>query len=381
MKMNCWLILGTMLATTAVAQVSTNALPEIPPPANAVPAPVGPAVLASTNAIAPAVKKPANVKHKKRLVKKLKEPTVTLVPGPAVVASANLNLRGQAGMKGEVVGHLKAGDSVTVISQINLDKHAADEPTQWAKLALPSGTKVWVFTKFVDTATKTVSAKKLNLRAGPGENYSVLGVLEKGSSVSALNTKGDWTQIETPANAFAFAAAMYLKQEAVPVEEPTNSAPTTVETPVATTPAPPATTNTVAEAPPIVTQPEATTPTAAVIDTNAAAQEVDTNPPPPRVATHEGYVRPSVSLVAPTYYELYDTASGNAINYLYTTSTNLDLSRYNNYEVIVTGEEGISARWNDTPVMTIQKIYVVSTNPPTDYKRVSSPRASSNKRR
>ena len=30
MKTNCWLILGTMLATTAVAQVNTNKLPEIP---------------------------------------------------------------------------------------------------------------------------------------------------------------------------------------------------------------------------------------------------------------------------------------------------------------------------------------------------------------
>jgi len=44
----------------------------------------------------------------------------------------------------------------------------------------------------------------------------------------------------------------------------------------------------------------------------------------------------------------------------------------------VTGEEGISARWQDTPVITIQKIYVVSTNPPDAFKRVASPRASSN---
>ena len=30
MKTNCWLVLGTMLATSAVAQVNTNTLPEIP---------------------------------------------------------------------------------------------------------------------------------------------------------------------------------------------------------------------------------------------------------------------------------------------------------------------------------------------------------------
>ena len=385
MKTNCWLVLGTMLATSVVAQVNTNKLPEIPAPATvATPAPA--VTIAGTNAAAPAPKKKAAVVHKKKIVKKISEPSVALVAGSATVASANLNLRGQAGLKGEVIGHLKAGDTVTVISQINLDKHAADEPAQWAKISLPTETKVWVNSKFVDAATKTVSAKKLNLRAGPGENYSVLGVIEKGASVSELSAKGDWSQIETPTNAFAFVAAMFLKQEAAPAAvEPTNAAPAPVETPVVATPPP--TTSTVAEAAPIVTQPPVAPVAPAVVppvaapavaETTAPAVVADTNPPPPRVVSHEGYVRSATSIVAPTSYELYDADSGNAINYLYSTSTNLDLSRYNTYQIIVTGEEGLAARWKDTPVLTIQKIYVVSTNPPVALKRVSSPHASSN---
>ena len=31
--------------------------------------------------------------------------------------------------------------------------------------------------------------------------------------VKEITTKGDWMQIEPPANAYAFVAAMYLKQE------------------------------------------------------------------------------------------------------------------------------------------------------------------------
>ena len=243
MKTNCWLLLGTMLATTAVAQVNTNSLPEIPAPAMVTPAPA--AAVASTNAVAPVTKKKTTATHKKKAVKKISEPTVVLVPGPATVASPNLNLRGQAGLKGEVVGHVKAGDTVTVIAQINLDKHAADEPAQWAKILLPSGTKVWVNAKFVDAATKTVSAKKLNLRAGPGENYSVLGAIEKGTAVNEVNTKGDWAQIETPTNAFAFVAAMHLKQEPAPAPAPVEAAPVVA--------AAPPTTSTVPEAQPIVT--------------------------------------------------------------------------------------------------------------------------------
>ncbi len=378
MKTNCWLVLGTILATTAVAQVNTNALPEIPAPAMVSTA--APVAAETPTVVAPVKKAP--VVHKKKAVKKISEPTVALVAGSATVVSQNLNVRGQAGLKGEVIGHLKAGDTVTVISQLNLDKHAADEPAQWAKISLPGGTKVWVNSRFIDATNKIVSVKKLNLRAGPGENYSVLGILEKGAAISELGAKGDWSQIETPTNAFAFVAAMFLKQEAAPVVEPTNSTPVVVETPVAATPPP--TASTVTEAPAIVPEPpiaavaetNTTTPVAvpAVIDTNAVATVTDTNPPPPRVVTHEGYVRSSVSIVAPTAYELFDWDSGNAINYLYSTSTNLDIGRYRNFKIIVTGEEGISPRWAATPVLTIQKIYVLDTNLPAIENPVGSPR-------
>ncbi len=393
MKTNSWLVIGTMLATTAVAQVNTNALPEIPAPATAV-AGAAPVVAASTNALGSAPKKKAPI-HKKKPARKISEPAVLLMPGPAIVSTANLNIRGQAGLKGEAIGHLKSGDTVTVIAQINLDKHAVDEPAQWAKIALPSGTPVWVDAKYVDSASKMVTARKLNLRAGPGENYSVVGVLEKGTSVAELGAKGDWTKIETPTNAFAFVAAMYLKQEAAPAETTPAVAQTTPSVPATTipasaeTPSPTPIATPVVAAPPIVTQPAAPVavipppvpvPPAVSPMPVPAEPVVDTNPPPPRVVTHQGYVRPSMSVIAPTAYELYDPASGNAIDYLYSTTTNLDLSRYNTYQIIATGPEGLAARWTDTPVLTVQKIYVLSTNPPEGFHRVSSPRASSQRR-
>jgi uncharacterized protein YgiM (DUF1202 family) len=393
MKKNCWLILGTMLATGAVAQVNTNSLPAIPPPANITAAPVAvekPVTVPATNAVATPVKKKAA--PKKKAVKKISEPVSTLVAGPATVTSANLNVRGQAGLKGEVIGHLKAGDSATVIALITLDKHAADEPAQWAKIALPSGTKVWVDSKFVDATNKVVAVKKLNLRAGPGENYSVLGVIEKGAPVSEISSKAGWLQIETPTNAFAFVAAMFLKQQPAAPVEMTTPTPAVVETPVA---AAPLTTNNVAEAQPIVTSPvpavdtnvTPATSTVAETATNVAPVIVDTNPPPPRIVSHEGYVRHSISPVAPTYYELFDWDTGNAINYLYapTNSSNpassLKLGRYNGYKIIVTGQEGMSERWASTPVLTIQKIYVTATNYPAIEKVVASPRASQNNSR
>ena len=366
MKTNCWLVLGTMLATTAVAQVNTNKLPEIPAPVIAAPVGLAPSVV--TNA---APKKGAPVKHKKKTVAKpaavaakMAEATVPLIPGTATVCAASVNFRGQAGLKGEALGLLKKGDTVNVIAPINLDKPKTGEPAQWAKIALPAGLKVWVNSKFVDATNKVVAVKKLNLRAGPGENYSVLGVLEKGATISEVTSKGDWTQIEAPKNAFAFVAAEFLKQE---IPAPMPVMPPVVE-PV------PATTNTVAEAQPIVTQPPATKvvapevpPTVPAVATNAVPVVVETNlpPPPPRVVTHEGFVRSSVSLVSPTYFELYDPTTRVAINYLSSPTTNLNLSRYNGLHIVVTGEEGLDARWKDTPILSVQKIYVLTTNAPT----------------
>jgi uncharacterized protein YgiM (DUF1202 family) len=162
--------------------------------------------------------------------------------------------------------------------------------------------------------------KKLNLRAGPGENYSVLGVIESGTPVKEIQVKGDWMEIEAPADAYAFVAAMYLTQTA------TASARVPEQQPM------------------VATQP---------------AVELT---PVDRIVSHEGVVGPVGSIVAPTAYKLYDPDNYQTIDYLYTTSPNLDLSRYVNMRIIVTGVEGLDERWKNSPVIAIQSIQVVSVN-------------------
>lgn len=382
MKLNCCLMLGVLVAMSAAAQNSTNSLPTIPPPA--VGASAAMVIPPPSLATPPVVEKKVAAPAKKAVVKKKKivakpvapkkivfsEAHATLTAGPAEVVVNHINVRGQAGLQGEVITHVQKGDLVNVISQITLDKHKADEPAQWAKISLPTNVTVWVNTKFIDAATKTVTPKKLNLRGGPGENYSVLGVLEKGTAVVEAGTKGDWTKLEAPANSYAFIAAMYLKQEAsgnVP-----NNPPPSTETSI------PATPTTVADTAPIVAVAPTSIPAGSelavappvlqpqvIIQTNIIIV-TDTNvpPPPPRIVTHEGSVRRSVSVVAPTYFELYDPSNDRAINYLFSNTTNLSLVRYNGLHISVTGEEGLDARWQATPVLTVQKIYVLSGNVP-----------------
>jgi uncharacterized protein YgiM (DUF1202 family) len=440
MKTNCWLILGIMLATTAGAQVNTNKLPAIPAPAIATPA--APAALATTpSPVVTATDSKTNAPAKKAVKAKKKAPKkakvapktadqasdkaavkeagkkemekkgldlpVTLVPGAATVAKENVNLRGQAGLQGEVVGHVRKGDTVTVLAEINLDKPKAGEPAQWAKITLPSSTKVWVDAKYVDATNKVVSAKKLNLRGGPGENFSVVGVIEKGAAVTTVSTKGNWMEIQAPANAFAFVAASYLKQEGsgTEISAPAPVPPTPVVAATEPLPPPPAQATIVAETPqiatpaavpqtppvpetPVAVLPPAPTPApdmvlapaplpTVVLPPEADDDDDNTNlpPPPPRIITHEGLVRHSVSPVAPTYYELFDPQNDKAINYLYTPTTNLNVSLYNGKHITVKGQEGMDVRWKDTPVLTIQEIHVLA-----DDKPVVAPKTSSSSR-
>ena len=65
------------------------------------------------------------------------------------------------------------------------------------------------------------------------------------------------------------------------------------------------------------------------------------------------------SIQAPSKFALVSPVDGRNINYLYTTSTNLDLRRYKGLRIIVTGEEGLDERWKNTPVISIQRIQVV----------------------
>jgi len=350
----------------------SNSMPAMPTITPAAEAP------ATTPTATEPKKKPATTSRKKTTTKKTaaaprkKAPelkTVPLVAGPAVVSASHVNIRSKAGLVGEVLTHVTNGTPVTVVEEIHLKKSGVDEPSAWAKILLPAETKVWVKSSLLEN---NAAAKKVNLRAGPSENYGIVGTLNKGDAVQTVDTKGEWTQIQAPANAYAFIAAQYLKQEEGGAGATVAANPTPTPTP---TPETPATTTAMPEMPTVAAPPTeapgagmTTAGTAPTTDamptmptmpdataTNPPAEE----PPQPRIVEHEGLVRGSFSIQAPTKYQLVSPDTKQPIDYLYTTSTNLDLSRYKGMHIIVTGEEALDPRWKNTPVITIQKIEVL----------------------
>ena len=318
-----------------------------------------------------------NVPAKEPSKPALVEPSVSLSPGQATVVAENLNVRGQATVHSEAITQLNPGDTVTVVEQINREKSDPGDASQWAKIEYPDKADVWVHTAYVDRNTMTVTADELNLRAGPGENYSVVGSVTKGTQLREVLTEGNWMKIAAPHGAYAFVAAMYLQQQAPRPSAP----PVTVETPIkmpgpetnAATPTIASTEETPATAADLASnEPEepTTTPSTDLMTVESPTlQPTDSapvteptppaQPPPPRVVTHEGVVKATLSIQAPTPYALVNPDTGRTVNYLLSPTTNLDLALYKGLRIVVNGEEGLDARWTNTPVITIKRIHVV----------------------
>src|SRR5437870_555106 len=110
----------------------------------------------------------------------------TTLTGGAEIGAAKenyVNVRGQPSFVGEIVTRLKKGEEVAILEEIMVEKPKPGEPGKWFKIAMPANTPVWVYSPLVDPTSKTVAPRRLNLRAGPGENYSVVGRLDQGAAV------------------------------------------------------------------------------------------------------------------------------------------------------------------------------------------------------
>jgi uncharacterized protein YraI len=196
----------------------------------------------------------------------------------ATINRNHVNVRAAPSISAEIVTRLQKGDKVTFLEEVPVTNPKKDEPASWAAIKLPEGSKTWVFTPFL--ADNKVKVPRLNVRAGPGENYNVLARLERGAEVKEIRRLGEWMEIEQPENGRAYVDASFidrpgaqagqaiaeavkppLEQKPVVYEPPTNkTAPTTVvstptpePTPTPVTP-PPVITAPSTNAPPIITE-------------------------------------------------------------------------------------------------------------------------------
>ncbi len=301
----------------------------------------------------------------------------------ATVQADRVNVRGLPSLGGEVITQLKKGETIAILEAIPAVKPKVGEPTNWFRIRMPANTPVWVNATFLDRTNKTVKARKLNIRSGPGENYSVIGLLLQGDTVKEIRAVEDWMEIEAPKSAYAFVASEYIQNSevsAATAEKAVEPEKTTIVPPVAIAPVQkveaepppmPPTVVTVADEPAVkeaVDQAPPPTPAPAPAPKMVPPPTLTLPPviiPPPvageavperRVVTREGIVRSTFSIQAPTYYELVNPQTRKTINYLFSPSTNIVIKEYRGQKVLVTGEEFIDSRWTNTPVLNIQTL-------------------------
>jgi hypothetical protein len=417
MKLKAWLLsaLAPLTAVSVLAQASNPAPPVLSPMPPAPPAVVAPtAEPAPETAAEPAAKH--HHKHKVRVKHVEESPSVKsdVILNPPIAATVKcdvLDVRGQDSFVGEVIGHVKKGETVTVLEEITRGHVRSGEPDQWSRIALPTNVSVWVDADFIDAETKTVRVKKVNLRGGPGENYSVVGRLEKGTPVTEIEKKENWLKIETPTNAFGFVASEYLDTNAPATPAPEvaansqPSAPAATPAPPAPAPAPEATVvNVPAEAPaPAPAQPAEAAPAAPAPAPSApaptAASETDqelaalrqamaqSNTPPataapeaapapapapetaaaqpaaipvpeeaPRTVTIEGFVHHAYNIQAPAGFELHDIKTGVLTEYLQPPPGDKKFKMFVGTRVRLTGTEFLDPEWPRTPILHIESV-------------------------
>lgn len=101
------------------------------------------------------------------------------------VNADRVNLRARPAYESEVVCQAQTGDLLT----------PAGEQGDWRGVRPPAAAPLWIHSAFV---TNGLVKSRLNVRGGPGINFSSVAILQKGDAVKVRTTMGDWLQIEAP---------------------------------------------------------------------------------------------------------------------------------------------------------------------------------------
>ncbi len=132
------------------------------------------------------------------------------------VNTDSLNIRSGPGTNYSKIGTISKGSKVGVISESN----------GWSKINY-NGKEAYVSSKYLnsispnnnnDTSkpesvkeTKEVNTNSLNVRSGPGTNYSKLGSLSKGSKVEVISESNGWSKINYNGKE-AYVSSQYLSK-------------------------------------------------------------------------------------------------------------------------------------------------------------------------
>ncbi|WP_169891120.1 SH3 domain-containing protein [Litchfieldia alkalitelluris] len=120
--------------------------------------------------------------------------------GTGIVTASSLNVRENNTLNGAIIGSLKKGDSVTILSESN----------KWFEVKLTNGKTGWVAGWFIERqaekpkespSTSEENIVKIlnngtNIRSGASTTTSVVARANEGDTFKILGTEGDWYKID-----------------------------------------------------------------------------------------------------------------------------------------------------------------------------------------
>jgi len=103
------------------------------------------------------------------------------------------------------------GLNFEVIGRLNQDDEVVvtGDNYGWYKIKLPKTALSFAHKDYIDQGK--VKANSLRIRAGRGLNFNVLGLLRQGDRVTILEEKGNWLKIAPPDTCSGWVKAAYLK--------------------------------------------------------------------------------------------------------------------------------------------------------------------------
>jgi len=113
-------------------------------------------------------------------------------PKIAFVKNNGSNVRAGDNVNFEILCNMRPGDPVKIL----------DKRYSWFKIELPRKAHLYIKNDYVDLNEKTgvgaLNTTSVNLRAGPGTKYSILGQASEPDELKVISESSGWYKIEPP---------------------------------------------------------------------------------------------------------------------------------------------------------------------------------------
>ncbi len=137
----------------------------------------------------------------------------TTFPFLGEITGKNVNVRAGGSANFERIAQLQEGDKIVVV----------DQTYSWYKVKLPAGSDCYMSADYVRLLTSDIGSvigHRVNIRAGNGINYSVIGQLTKGTKVRIQAVKDGWYKIEPIEGIYGWVSTDFARFKADSVPPP-----------------------------------------------------------------------------------------------------------------------------------------------------------------